>query len=240
MNWNKIKYWFSDDYRIYHHNIYINLRFHRLIKDWWKVRKYFRFPNIKFYKGVSGGIEFDYYMENPGIFNNKLFGFHIEGLGHKYKWYENVYTYCPEIVCVFNRKVLFTIKFESPKLYTYVDSPLKDMEYGKIPVTNNHMYWQSIIDCIYNDKTLFKVHESNIYSSYDKETNESVIEYIDGYLTNKGKLEFLKQFNINYPDHKVDILPLTNINRGSHIEYINFQDAFQDVYPEVRVPRKKD
>jgi len=113
--WNKVKYHFSDEYRIFHHPIYINLRLHRLYKDWYKVRKFYSKPKLVFYKGDTAEREYEYYMYDwAKYFENKLFGIHIEPVGWKTKFGIIEYTHCPEIVCVINKKVRFTIRLESP------------------------------------------------------------------------------------------------------------------------------
>lgn len=115
---NKIKYFFSKEFRLYHFPIYIDLGFHKLWKDWWKVRKDFTRPELVYHKGDMGNFKmYDYYMDihaSTKVFENKLFAFHIEPLGwkSKYGFYEFVYE--PEIVFVFNKKVIFTIRMEEP------------------------------------------------------------------------------------------------------------------------------
>ena len=55
MNWQKIKWYFSKEHRLYTHKIYIDLGFHKLWKDWFKCRKQVNDkPILKFYKGDMG------------------------------------------------------------------------------------------------------------------------------------------------------------------------------------------
>ena len=67
-------------------------------------------------------------------FKNKLFALHVEPLGYKYKWGENVYTYRPEIVCVFNKKIIFTIRLMEPHN------------------VSEHEYWQEVVSLITQKK----------------------------------------------------------------------------------------
>ena len=135
-----LRYRFTEEYRIYHHPIYIRLCFHKLFKYWFKLRKKFVKPVWKFYKGDTAEREFDYYMESPASFQNKIFGFHIESLGYKHKWGQIRYTHCPEIVCVINKKVRFTLRLECPEdAYIYDNS-------RKLRKVFNTMYWESILN----------------------------------------------------------------------------------------------
>jgi len=142
MDWKKIKNYFSKEYRLYHRKIYIDLGFHKLYKDWFKSRRKLdvkKLPKLKFYKGDCGlNIWCDYYMDCYASFNsfkNKLFAFHIEPLGYKYKWGYWVYSYAPEIVCVFNKKIIFTIRLQAPD----------GCEYGT-------SYWQQMVNIITKEK----------------------------------------------------------------------------------------
>ena len=126
--------------KIYYHQIYIDLGFHKLWKDWFKVRKQLpekERPHLKFYKGDCGhSIMCDYYMDLHASFNafkNKKFALHVEPLGYKYKWGQYVYTYRPEIVCVFNKKIIFTIRLEEP---------------NKDDKCREHEYWQEVVNLI--------------------------------------------------------------------------------------------
>ena len=121
---------FKKEWWIYHSPIYINLGIYKLYKDWFKARKEVtHMPHIKLYKGDCGdSIMCDYYMDLYASFNsfkNKLFALHIEPLGWKYKWGFNVFTYCPEVVCVFNKKILFTLRLKE-----------------------SHEYWQKVVNVI--------------------------------------------------------------------------------------------
>lgn len=123
-NWNKfkmnLKYYTSKDYRLYNHKIYIDLGFHKLWKDWWKVRKKINGkPRLVFYKGeVTDDNWCEYYMDihaSYKSFIDKWFAIHIEPMGYKTKWGENVWEYCPEVVIVFWKKIRCTIRLEAPK-----------------------------------------------------------------------------------------------------------------------------
>lgn len=134
---DNIKYRFSEEYRIFHHNIYIRLCFHKLFRYWFKERKNILKPIVVLYKGDTVEREFEYYMDYPEKFENKLFGFHIEPLGWKTKFGNIEYTHCPEIVCVINKKVRFTIRLESPET-KYFDKEKKDFL--------NLFYWETILN----------------------------------------------------------------------------------------------
>ena len=134
---DNIKYRFSQEYRIFHHNIYIRLCFHKLFRYWFKERKNILKPIVVLYKGDTVEREFEYYMDHPQKFENKLFGFHIEPLGWKTKFGKIEYTHCPEIVCVINKKVRFTIRLESPET-KYFDKEKKDFL--------NLFYWETILN----------------------------------------------------------------------------------------------
>lgn len=168
--WNRIKYIFTDEYRIFHHPIYINLRLHRLIKDWYKCRKVFVKPKLVFYKGDTAEREFDYYMYDCAKeFENKFFAIHTESLGWKYKWGAYVFTHSPEIVCIFKGKVRFTIRFE----YN-IDSKRNDIA--------NRLYWEAIINYLHKyNGDIFKV-RNNIYFSDIDTSDKSKYYYIDSCL----------------------------------------------------------
>jgi len=135
--WYNIKYKFSQEYRIYHHKIYIDLGFHKLLKYLWKVRKQINIKSLKLkvYKGDCGyNIWCDYYMDiraSYSDFINKWFAIHVEPLGYKYKWGFYVWEYCPEIVIVFNKKIRYTIRLET---------------------TNNREFWQNVVNLIARKK----------------------------------------------------------------------------------------
>ena len=121
---------FKKEWWIYNSPIYINFGIYKLYKDWFKARKEVdRKPHLKFYKGDCGdNMMCDYYMDLYADFydfKNKLFAIHIEPLGWKDKWGFKVFTYCPEIVCVFNKKIIFTIR-----------------------LIESHEYWQKVVNVI--------------------------------------------------------------------------------------------
>jgi len=139
MDWNWIKYKFSQEHRIYTHKIYIDLGFHKLWKDWFSVRKQVDGkPRLVFYKGDMGDDNWcEYYMDIIATyrdFKNKWFAIHVEPLGYKYKWMSHVYQYCPEIVIVFNKKIVYTIRLEPPK------------------EVNDFSWWSNIINLITQKK----------------------------------------------------------------------------------------
>ena len=167
---NRIKYIFTDEYRIFHHPIYINLRLHRLIKDWYKCRKVFVKPKFILYKGDSAERKFDYYMYDCAKeFENKFFAIHTESLGWKNKWGTYVFTHSPEIVCIFKGKVRFTIRLE----YN-IESKRNDIA--------NRLYWEAIINYLHKyNGNIFKERD-NIYLSYINTNNKCKYYHIDSCL----------------------------------------------------------
>lgn len=141
MDWNTLKYHFSKEYRLWNHKIYLDFGFHKLYKDWLKVRKNIDgIPKLKFYKGNNYPNDWcPYYMDiyaSYHEFENKLFAIHIEPLGYKYKWGYCSYVYSPELVCVFNKKIRFTVRLECPKKY-------KDDEYS---------WWTKVVNLLTQKK----------------------------------------------------------------------------------------
>ena len=142
MNWQKIKWYFSKEHRLYTHKIYIDLGFHKLWKDWFKCRKQVNDkPILKFYKGDMGNDNWcEYYMDihaSYKSFLNKWFAINVEPLGYKYKWGQFQYTYQPEVVCIFNKKIIFTIRLEAP---------------NKTDRCSEHEYWEPIVNLITQKK----------------------------------------------------------------------------------------
>lgn len=133
----KIKDWikcqFNKEYRLYNHKIYLDLGFHKLFKYLHQIKNIDEKPHLKFYKGDCGfNIWCDYYMDIHTSYNsfiNKWFAIHVEPLGYKYKWGYFTFTYAPEIVCVFNKKIIFTIRLEA-----------------------SHGFWQNVVDIITSQK----------------------------------------------------------------------------------------
>ncbi|MBQ3414615.1 MAG: hypothetical protein IJH39_04545 [Clostridia bacterium] len=169
--WYKLKYHFSEEYRIFHHPIYINLKFHRLWIDWWKCRKVFIKPKLRLYKGDSAEREFTYYMYDwQEDFANKFFGFHIARLGWKYKWGYYVYTHSPEIVCVFRGKVLFTLRMEYP-----LDNIKPELQ-----STADRLYWEAIVSYLYDyKKDIIKTYKNCYLTDIDPDTNKTRYYHID-------------------------------------------------------------
>ena len=142
MSWFNIKYFFTKEWWIYHSPIYINLSFCKLYKDWWKVRKKINGkPRLVFYKGDMGNNNWcEYYMDihaSYKSFTDKWFAIHVEPLGYKYKFGMFEYTYQPEVVCVFNKKIIFTIRLEAP---------------NKTDRCSEHEYWEPIVNLITQKK----------------------------------------------------------------------------------------
>lgn len=168
---NKIRYFFSEEYRLNNHPIYIRLCFHKLYKEWFKCRKLFIKPRLVFYSGDTAEREFDYYMDlvaDYKSFENKLFGFHIEGLGWKRKWGYLTFTHCPEIVCVINKKVRFTIRLESPII--------------KNSAIANRLYWEAILHYVYDKRRYLGKINSKYYLTLDNNSDSSKYYYIDSSL----------------------------------------------------------
>lgn len=161
-NWfiAKLQYSFTDEYRIYRHPIYINLRFWRLFKYRNKAKYKYVKPKFVFYKGATDRPEYKYYMESPSSFENKLFGLHIEPVGYKYKWRILEYIYCPEIVCVFNKKILFTIRLEAPDTDYYEDKE----DFKK---SANLLYWENVLKYVFSDNGRFYI-PTKIYKRFSE------------------------------------------------------------------------
>ena len=178
--WLNFKFKFSEEYRIFHHPIYINLKFHRLWIDWFKCRKVFIKPKLRLYKGDSAEREFTYYMYDwQEDFEKKFFGFHIERLGWKTKWGAYVFTHSPEIVCVFKGKVRFTIRVEYPGDIYY------NQDKNKIA---NRLYWEAIINYLHKYKgDIYKVRNNIYFSDITEDKEKKTYYYIDNCLVPKLK-----------------------------------------------------
>lgn len=151
----KVHRWFYDKSPIY---IYLN--FWECIKDYCKARKVFLKPAIVKHVLTSED-EFlgsNYFLCDTlgdDHIKNKWFYINCHNVGYKSKWNDLVFESVPYISIKLGKK-LYIYGFESPVLESYSDGRL---------YTNNHLYYEAILQYVYQFKgDIIKTYNNNIWS----------------------------------------------------------------------------
>lgn len=167
-------YWKIWNWYHYKSPIFINtLNVFKPIRTWWKARKYFRFPSIKFRYGKAGEVATSIWHGS----NNraKWFDLNFCDVFWKMKFDNSVFEAEPCINLILFGKWQFLWIFGCPKV-----------SYNE----NNYMYWEALLDYVYDYYDIYITKEQFGWVSYitDENGNEDKVTcWTDEWLTKKGK-----------------------------------------------------
>ena len=168
-------YWKIWNWYHYDSPIFVNtLNVFKPLRSWWSARKYFRFPSIKFMYGkiddcLSGSI---FHSSNNCA---KWFDLRFCDVFWKWKYDDVRFEGEPCIKLDLFNKWKFLWIFECP-----------NVSYNR----NNYMYWESLLDYVYNTKNICKTKSEFGWCSYISDGNgneDKVTCWTDEWLTKYGK-----------------------------------------------------
>ena len=146
-------------------------------REWWKVRKWFKFPNINVYLQNKKNLCFY-------CLYDKWFSFEIYPLRSKMKFTDYCFEQCPYIIFNFFGKWFFIIEFTCPNIKGYE--------------SNDHIYYESILDKCYGKYSyttfdsqplnIYEAYKNNIWTRYGEKNHEQKFTCMP-YLTKYGKSE---------------------------------------------------
>ncbi|MCH5166922.1 MAG: hypothetical protein J1F35_03430 [Erysipelotrichales bacterium] len=149
-------------------------------REWWRVRKWFKFPKINIYWQKKNSLSFYCLFD-------KLFSFEIYPLRWKTKYTDYCFEGCPYIIFNLFRKRFLAIEFVAPNI--------------KGEETNSHIYYESILDKIHGKYSyitmeseplnIYEVYKNNIWTRYGKNNVEQKFTCLP-YLTKYAKKEIEK------------------------------------------------
>lgn len=135
------------------------------LKTWWKVRKWFRFPKPSIYFGpIIDGL--------PIGFPNKWIELHCYDVTWKDKYNSPRFEFVPQINLELFKKWQLLLTFQT---------------------ANNDVYWETILDIIYYNRSLQQAIKRNTWEQcYNKkELTKDVNAFTMGFLTPKGEQLYL-------------------------------------------------
>lgn len=140
--------------------IYINLNIWNCYKDYWKARKIFYPPHIVKYVLTKPDdyVGTDYFCcetLDADYIKNKWFYINCIELGTKSKYRNLEFEWVPRIA----------IKWQG-KLYIYgLEAPLIERYSNGSIYTNNHLYWEGIVQYLYQfNRNIIKTYNNNLWS----------------------------------------------------------------------------
>lgn len=130
------------------------------LRTWWKVRKWFKFPKPSIYFGpIVSGLPY----------------------GLPDKWLE-LYSY----------DVTWKDKYNSPRFEFTPQINLNLFKKYQLLLTfqtsDDYLYWETILDIIYYNKSLKEAIDINTWETYNK---EKINAFTKGFLTPKGERVYL-------------------------------------------------
>ena len=129
-------------------------------KTWWKVRKWFKFPKPSIYFGpIVSGL--------PYRLPDKWIELHIYDVIWKDKYNSPSLEFTPQINLDLFKKYQLLLTFQT---------------------RNDYIYWETILDIIYYNKSLKEAIDTNTWENYNK---EKINAFTKGFLTPKGERIYL-------------------------------------------------
>ena len=129
-------------------------------KTWWKVRKWFKFPKPSIYFGpIVSGL--------PYRLPDKWIELHIYDVIWKDKYNSPSFEFTPQINLDLFKKYQLLLTFQTK---------------------NDYIYWETILDIIYYNKSLKEAIDTNTWENYNK---EKINAFTKGFLTPKGERIYL-------------------------------------------------
>ena len=130
------------------------------LRTWWKVRKWFKFPKPSLYFGpITSGL--------PCGFPNKWIELHSYDVTWKDKYDSPRFEFTPQINLELFKKYQLLLTFQT---------------------NNNDVYWETILDIIYYNKSLKEAIDRNTWETCSK---EKINAFTKGFLTPKGERVYL-------------------------------------------------
>ena len=130
------------------------------LRTWWKVRKWFRIPKPFIYFGpIISGLPF-------GL-PNKWIELHSYDVTWKDKYDSPRFEFVPQINLELFKKYQLLLTFQT---------------------NNNDVYWETILDIIYYNKSLKEAINRNTWENCNK---EKINAFTKGFLTPKGERVYL-------------------------------------------------
>ena len=130
------------------------------LRTWWKVRKWFKFPKPSIYFGpIILGL--------PCGFPNKWIELHSYDVTWKDKYDSPRFEFTPQINLELFKKYQLLLTFQT---------------------NNNDVYWETILDIIYYNKSLKEAINRNTWETCSK---EKINAFTKGFLTPKGERVYL-------------------------------------------------
>ena len=129
-------------------------------KTWWKVRKWFKFPKPSIYFGpIVSGL--------PYGLPDKWIELYIYDVTWKDKYNSPRFEFAPQINLDLFKKYQLLLTFQT---------------------SDDDIYWQTILDIIYYNKSLKEAINKNTWENYNK---EKINAFTKGFLTPKGERMYL-------------------------------------------------
>lgn len=129
-------------------------------KTWWKVRKWFKFPKPSIYFGpIVSGLPY-------GI-PDKWIELYIYDVTWKDKYNSPSFEFTPQINLNLFKKYQLLLTFQT---------------------SDDYLYWETILDIIYYNKSLKEAIDINTWENCNK---EKINAFTKGFLTPKGKRIYL-------------------------------------------------
>ena len=130
------------------------------LRIWWKVRKWFRIPKPSIYFGpIISGL--------PCGLPNKWIELHSYDVTWKDKYDSPRFEFTPQINLELFKKYQLLLTFQT---------------------NNNDVYWETILDIIYYNKSLKEAIDRNTWETCSK---EKINAFTEGFLTPKGERVYL-------------------------------------------------
>lgn len=130
------------------------------LRTWWKVRKWFRIPKPSIYFGpIISGL--------PCRLSNKWIELHSYDVTWKDKYDSPRFEFTPQINLELFKKYQLLLTFQT---------------------NNNDVYWETILDIIYYNKSLKEAINKNTWENCNK---EKINAFTKGFLTPKGEKLYL-------------------------------------------------
>lgn len=129
-------------------------------KTWWKVRKWFKFPKPSIYFGpIVSGL--------PYGLPDKWIELYIYDVSWKDKYNSPSFEFTPQINLNLFKKYQLLLTFQT---------------------RNDYIYWETILDIIYYNKSLKEAIDTNTWENCNK---EKINAFTKGFLTPKGERIYL-------------------------------------------------
>jgi len=130
------------------------------LRTWWKVRKWFKFPKPSIYFGPI-------IMGLPMGLPNKWIELHCYDVTWKDKYDSPRFEFEPQINLELFKKYQLLLTFKT---------------------SNNDVYWETILDMVYYNKSLKEAIARNTWENYNK---EGIDAFTLNFLTPKGEQLYL-------------------------------------------------